>query len=90
MLDTGWELAQRSLVHEWKTSNIREIQLHQTRLQASGHYGLEPTSKVKNGGKMGDEAVNLDFLQTAKFLHLSLTTSSNFLVFNIKVLLEMF
>ena len=39
---------------------------------------------------MGDEAVNLDFLQMAKFLHLSLTTSSNLLVFNIKVLLEMF
>jgi hypothetical protein len=49
MLGTGWGLAQRILAHEWKTSDIREIRLRQTTLQASGHYGLEPISYGKNG-----------------------------------------
>ena len=46
--------------------------------------------KVKMEAKMREEAVNLDFLQTAKLLRLSLTASSNSLVFDIKILLEMF
>jgi len=44
MPDIEWESAQQILVHEWKTSNIREIPLRRMTLQALGHYDLEPTS----------------------------------------------
>ena len=44
MPDTGWGLAWKSLVHEWKTSSIREIPLRQMTLQALEHYDLGPIS----------------------------------------------
>lgn len=90
-LDGGWR--SESLCTNGRHQIFRKSDFVKRRYRPRDITSLNLYVKIKMVKivKMREKkSANLDFFQTTKFLRLSLTACSNSLIFDIKVLLEMF